>query len=133
MTAVLPVGRGTAACRGPKYFLLCSYLPFGFVSVKFAPDTVEALVRLGTEVWTRLPRVVAMMQRRVVGQQRLLCLTRFCAFREPRRRRGSSVNVLEVAAMARDRRLGLRVAGNGAGGPPYTTRELAQNARRWRY
>ena len=28
--------------------------------------------------------------------------------------------------MACDRRVGLRVAGNGAGGPPYTTRELAQ-------
>ena len=60
MTAVFPVGLGTAACKGPKYFLLCSYLPFGFVNVKFAPETVEALVRLGTEVWTRLPRVVAM-------------------------------------------------------------------------
>merc|ERR1719482_575339 len=35
-------------------------MPFGFVNVKFAPDTVEADVRLGTEVWTRLPRVVAM-------------------------------------------------------------------------
>ena len=60
------------------------------------------------------------------AQQRLLCLTRFCAFREPRRRRGSAGRGLEVVAMARDRRLGLRVAGNGAGGPPYTTRELAQ-------
>jgi len=60
MTAVFPVGRGTAACRGPKYFLLCSYLPLGFVSVKFAPDTVEADVRLGTDVCIRLPRVVAM-------------------------------------------------------------------------
>ena len=60
MTAVFPVGLGTAACRGPKYFLLCSYLPLGFVSVKFAPLTVEADVRLGTDVCIRLPRVVAM-------------------------------------------------------------------------
>ena len=58
MTAVLPVGLGTAACSGPKYFLLCSYLPFGFVNVKFAPLTVEADVRLGTDVCIKLPRVV---------------------------------------------------------------------------
>ena len=38
--------------------MLCSYLPFGFVSMKFAPETVEADVRLGTDVWIRLPRVV---------------------------------------------------------------------------
>ncbi len=60
MTAVFPVGLGTAAWSGPKYFLLCSYLPFGFVNVKFAPLTVEADVRFGTDVCIKLPRVVAM-------------------------------------------------------------------------
>ena len=67
MTAVFPVGLGTAACRGPKYFFDWSYLPFGFVSVKLAPETVEADVRLGTDVWIRLPRVVILCKQRLLG------------------------------------------------------------------
>ena len=65
-------------------------------------------------------------RRRRGAQQRLLCLTRCCAFREPRRRWGSAGRGLEVAVMARDRRLGLRVAGNGAGGPPYNARACSK-------
>lgn len=63
MTGGLPLGRGTACCRGPKYFLDCWYFAFGFVSVKFAPLTVEALVKaFGTLVWWSVaPRVVMVL------------------------------------------------------------------------